>query len=165
MSQKDGILYAKQAGMYVLKLVGEIRFDRGAALDSFIQRMLAQQDCNKVLIDLTETRLVDSTALGLLAKIAIALDERQLEKARIITLNNDIDRILCSIGFDQVFVILHERSWPACELTELEPPPISADEMAAQVLDAHRTLSRLNPINQEMFRDVIETLEQDSSAL
>ena len=68
-------LYAVHQGTYVVKLIGEIRVPICTTLDSFIETMFCDNQLNSVLIDLSETHLIDSTALGLV----LALDRRSTQ--------------------------------------------------------------------------------------
>ena len=103
-------LYAIHQGTYVLKLIGEIRVPICATLDNFIENMFRDKQLNSVLIDLSKTQIIDSTALGLLAKIAIQTRKRFKRKPLIISTEPDVTRILDTMGFEKVFNIVHEAA-------------------------------------------------------
>src|SRR3546814_17028097 len=65
------IQFAEQDGTFVLKFVGEVRLTLCSALDATIERIFTALNFNAIVIDLTETRSIDSTTLGLLAKLSI----------------------------------------------------------------------------------------------
>lgn len=65
------IQFAEQDGTFVLKFVGEVRLTLCSALDATIERIFTALNFSAIVIDLTETRSIDSTTLGLLAKLSI----------------------------------------------------------------------------------------------
>ena len=64
------IQFAEQDGTFVLKFVGEVRLTLCSALDATIEKIFTAMNFNAIVIDLTETRSIDSTTLGLLAKLS-----------------------------------------------------------------------------------------------
>ena len=80
------VYYAKHDGIVVLKLVGPFAFCLQASktLDAFINDLLTNDDFDNILIDLTETKNIDSTNLGLLAMIT--------------RINMDLHEFVCTIG-------------------------------------------------------------------
>ena len=63
------ILQAEKQGIYVLKFIGEIRLNLCSTLDNLVESITSDPAFKTVVIDLTETEVIDSTTLGLLAKI------------------------------------------------------------------------------------------------
>jgi len=154
--------YAVHNGTYVLKLRGDVRVPVCTSLESFVeQQLLADASLRAVLIDLTETEAIDSTALGLLARIAVALQDRRMGRPVILCINPDIERILVSMGFDQVFRILRTTAALREHLAELPADQLSEDEVTQAVIDAHRTLMSLNEHNQHAFSGLVEALESE----
>ena len=153
------ILQAEERGIYVLKFIGEVRLNLCSTLDQIIDDMVNNPEFRTVVIDLTETEVIDSTTLGLLAKIAMASEEQSHFLPTLITTNPDVTRIIHSMGFDQIFLIVRE---PASDLDELEEIPVmraSEQEVRDKVLDAHRVLMSLNSHNREEFRNLVRALE------
>ena len=154
-------MYAVHQGTYVLKLIGEIRVPICATLDGFIEALFNDQQLSSVLIDLSETDVIDSTALGLLAKIAIQTRKRFNQKPCIISTRSDISRILDSMGFEKVFNIIHEAPVKNPRMSEVPNVPCSAGDACDKVLEAHRILMEMNEKNHATFRDVVAALECD----
>lgn len=153
------ILQAQERGIYVLKFIGEVRLNLCSTLDQIIEEMFSNPEFRTVVVDLTETEVIDSTTLGLLAKIAMASEERSHFLPTLITTNPDVTRIIHSMGFDRIFLIVRE---PARDPEELEEIPLmraSEQEVRDKVLDAHRTLMSLNHHNQEEFQNLVRALE------
>ena len=152
-------LYAVHQGTYVLKLIGEIRVPICATLDGFIEMLFNDAQLNSVLIDLSETHVIDSTALGLLAKIAIQSRKRLNQKPCIISTRPDISRVLDSMGFEKVFNIVHEAPVKSPRMSEVPNVACSQGDACGRVLEAHRILMEMNERNRETFRDVVAALE------
>lgn len=159
-------LYAIHDGTYVLKLLGDVRIPLCPAIDGFVESMFSDNRLEQVLIDLSDTDIIDSTALGLLAKIAVRFRKQFRQKPVILSINPDVNRILGSMGFEKVFSIVYKRPMPATELRDMgmqELPAVECTEecVCDKVLEAHKVLMSMNDANKETFKDVVETLEHD----
>ena len=154
------IQFAEQDGTFVLKFVGEVRLTLCSALDATIEKIFTALNFSTIVIDLTETESIDSTTLGLLAKLSI-LSRQRIGLLPMLTTNNpDILRLLDSMGFDQVFNIVETvLPCPDC-LTDLPPQDQSEAEVRSRVLEAHRVLMGLNESNRNAFRDLVSALER-----
>ncbi len=156
------IQYAVVDGSYILKFVGDVRLTLCSALDAFAAQMFADPAFNQVIIDLAETDNIDSTSLGLLAKISIHSQQAFDTKPTIVSPREDITRILLSMGFDQVFHLVAEpQELKAC-LEELTCEGCSEEVAREKVLEAHRILMGLNEQNRLAFQDLMRALEADS---
>ncbi|MCG8671645.1 MAG: STAS domain-containing protein [Pseudomonadales bacterium] len=158
-SSASRVLYAVHQGTYVLKLVGDVRVSCCATLDDFIEGMFKDPQMSAVVIDLSETTIIDSTALGLVAKIAVFFRKSFDIKPVIISTNPDVDRILDSMGFEAVFNIVHEA--PVIDPALADLPDKGCTEACAteKVLEAHKILMSMNAKNAETFKEVVATLE------
>jgi anti-anti-sigma factor len=158
------ILYAVHNGTYVIKFAGDVRVPLCASLEGFLDRMFGDSSLSAVLIDLTDTVAIDSTALGLIAKIAVELRGRLDKKPVILSTNADVNRILSSMGFDRVFLILESTPAPDASLDELPFNEPSQQELTRHVIEAHRVLMGLNDKNKATFRDLVDALECEQKA-
>ncbi|MDP2227843.1 MAG: STAS domain-containing protein [Moraxellaceae bacterium] len=153
------ILYAVHHGTYVIKFAGDVRVPLCASLEGFMERMLADAELHAVLIDLTDTVAIDSTALGLIAKIAVSLKERLDRQPVILSTNPDVNRVLSSMGFDRVFLILEKAPAVNESLDELPFTEPSQQALTRNVIEAHRVLMDMNEKNRATFRDLVDMLE------
>lgn len=153
-------LFSVHDGAYVLKLTGDVRVPMCATLDKFIENMFENPALNAVVIDLGETQVIDSTALGLLAKIAIYYDKKFHSKPLLLSPNPDITRILLSMGFPQVFDLREEGLASKPAMADLPRVSCSEDNACEKVLEAHRILMGMNDNNREIFKDVVQALEE-----
>lgn len=157
------VLHGEHEGVHVLRYVGEIRYPLAASLDRFIRDLFEQTPPRGILVDLTEAELIDSTNLGLLARVANQMGQRALPRVTIICDREDINEVLLSMGFDRVFNLLACPS-PGAPDVPCQPVPdarFDDNTINETVLDAHRTLMGMNERNRGMFRDVVSLLEGD----
>ncbi len=153
------ILQAEQQGIYVLKFIGEIRLYLCSTLYMIIDSMSSNPEFKTVVVDLSETTIIDSTTLGLLAKIAVLAKKKSAFLPTIISTNPDVTRIIQTMGFGEIFIIMKE---PAANIKELEELPVlraTEQQVREKVLDAHLTLMELNESNREEFKDLVQALE------
>lgn len=116
------IQFAEQSGTFVLKFVGEIRLTLCSALDDTIERIFAALNFSAIVIDLTETQSIDSTTLGLLAKLSILSRQKVRMLSTVVTTHPDITRLLQSMGFHPGFHIV-DRPGPCPECLSEIPFP------------------------------------------
>lgn len=143
----------------MLKLEGDVRLTMCTALDQYFKNIFADPHFVSVWVDVTEADGLDSTTLGMLAQLAIQTKERFGFRPAIFSTNPSINRLLDTMGFDQLF----ERRAELCSAGEgAEIPAVHCEEGAVRdkVLAAHRTLMSLNQHNAGAFRDLVRTLEQ-----
>ncbi|MBL4794050.1 MAG: STAS domain-containing protein [Pseudomonadales bacterium] len=162
------MLYAVHGGTYVIQLCGDVRVPMCSTLDHFLDDMFQDPVLSSVLIDLCEADGVDSTTLGLLAKISVSSQAKFHQLPTIISTRPDISRILESMGFESVFNIVHERPDTSAHgeavcVNEVPSWESSDKEVSCKVLEAHRTLMQLNEKNKDTFKNVVEALEAEQS--
>jgi len=158
----DGsILHASHDGVEVLRFVGEIRYMLAPALDRYLESLFAEPGLAGFVIDLVETESIDSTNLGILARIAKRMEIRGGPRVSIVSNRVDINEVLFSMGLDEVFEIVASSSTGTDKGQELVQEEVDEAGMANTLLKAHRTLMSLNERNQELFREVVSTLEQE----
>ncbi len=154
------ILYAVHDGTWVLRLRGDVRATWCTALDALLERMFADEALCAVVIDLREATNIDSTMLGLLARIAIRCRTRLNMQPVLIAPNADIRRLLDSMCLDSVFSIADDAvaaaGYACVELQVLETPEA---DLRRQVADAHRVLMDIDERNRAVFHDVVATLD------
>lgn len=160
------ILQAERSGVYVLKLVGEVRLNFCSTIDASIEAIVADPDFATLVVDLSETTLIDSTTLGLLAKLAIRAKSKSHFLPSIVSTNPDITRILMTMGFDSIYLIVNKPVSSVEGLLESAPEELSCQEldeegMRLQVLNAHKVLMDMNERNHDQFKDLVSALEMD----
>lgn len=156
------ILMANQAGTYVLKMRGDVRLTLSSALEQCFAGMFDDADFQTVIVDVREAECIDSTTLGLLAKLSLLVQQHFNFVPSIVSTNPDITKILVSMGFkDQIFVIL--TSMPGrqhLDAHEVPEQPCTQENTQERVLEAHKVLMSLNESNARQFKDLVAALEQ-----
>lgn len=158
MSTSGYIKYVEHNGAYILKLVGDVRLDLCTTLDAFIKGMFASTGFVSVMIDLCEAEGLDSTTLGLLAKISIESQKQGFDRPIIFCTNQDLLRLLDSMSFSDVFNI---QSIALQDLSQLDYlPECSGDEceIRDKVIEAHKILANLSRENELKFKNLLEAL-------
>ncbi len=166
MSNK--IRYAEHKGSYILKFEGDIRVTLCASLDAFIRQVFSDKQLKSILLDLSQAKNIDSTALGIIAKIA-ELSSRQLHSRPLVLSNNpDINRTLECMGLKQVLTFVDSFADVEATLvkdkSQIKDMPLTdhgQDEMCEKVLEAHKILMALNAHNKAVFHELVCGLEEE----
>jgi anti-anti-sigma factor len=155
------ILVGSKDGVYVLLFEGDVRLTLCTAVDGYLDKMFHDQEFGSVVVDLSRTDSIDSTSLGVLAKLSIKAQKLFDYTPTLVSTEPDITRILLSMGFEDVFHIVEEPLQYAEQLGELPPVKESRDDLRQRVLNAHRTLMAMNESNRAAFQDLVATLEAE----
>jgi len=157
------IYYADSGNRAFLKLVGIIRYPLSQRLSTAVGRLFARKIIRGVVVDLQEAEFIDSTCMGLLARVATRCLDLACERPVIVSVQPEMNRLLRSMGFDQVFVLVEDAEPPTANLASAaDLADISARPDPQLVLDAHRALCEINEKNRHLFQNVIEQLESDA---
>ncbi|BCB07378.1 MULTISPECIES: STAS domain-containing protein [Halomonadaceae] len=165
--EEGRIKAAFDSGVFVLKLCGDVRLTLCATLDSQAQRLAETPGLTAVMIDLREATNVDSTALGFLAKVAMAVKGRLEHPPTIIADNPDVRKMLDVMGFSRFFTLMEAPLQQASTLTsaleDLPAEPADEEGLRERILEAHRILMHMNEHNREQFQPLVEMLEAQNS--
>ncbi len=153
------ILVADSDGTFVIKLVGDVRVTMCVAFDEYLGKMLVPGKFHSVIIDLSDAHGIDSTTLGLLAKVAIQSAQHFNYRPLIISTNESITRLIESMGFGSVFDISIEPLPKEQGLRALKIVNGSEATVRDKVLEAHRQLMALNDENRSKFSELVTSLE------
>ena len=157
--------YASLDGTHIFKLIGEVRAQSCISLDKLLSKIEQQQNVVGAIIDLTQTTFIDSTVLGILAKLGLKLKQAHQIQAVMLSTNPDITTLANSMGLSQVFVIANYCGSPNVCTRELMEEHITHSAMLTTVLEAHKTLMKLNQSNQNMFEPLVKQLQQEQENL
>lgn len=150
---------ASDHGAHLLRLEGDVRLIMCTALDEYFEKVFTDPEFVSVWVDVTHATGLDSTTLGMLAKLAIQTRERFGFKPAIFSCDPGIDRLLNSMGFSQLFE-LHSGTCAGPETTaEIPVVPTTEEDMKRRVIEAHRTLMAMSDENRDAFRDLVRSLE------
>ena len=154
------VLAAHERGAYVLRLVGDVRLTLCASIEDYIDHMLEDPEFCSVWVDLCDAEGIDSTTLGQLAKLALSVQERFQFKPAIYCCDAGINRLLTSMGLDQLFE-MYERTCCSTGFSQNIPMvPGSEDAVREKVLEAHKVLMDVSDETRHRFSDLVQTLER-----
>ena len=158
----DGrVLHASHNGVHVLRFIGDIRYTLTPSINRFLEAVFAGSTPAGFVIDLTQADSIDSTNLGLLARIATRLQALDAPRVTLVSNRADINAILTSMALDEVFDIVDDTGVVAGDAEELPHADADKETLARTLIDAHRALMELSEHNREMFRDVVASLEKN----
>ncbi|WP_122900185.1 anti-anti-sigma factor GigB [Acinetobacter sp. B51(2017)] len=157
--------YASLDGTHIFKLIGEVRAQSCISLDKLLNKLEQHENVVGALVDLTQTTFIDSTVLGVLAKLGLKLKQIHQIQAVMLSTNPDITTLANSMGLGQVFVILNYCGDPQVCTRALVDENVNHRNMLTTVLDAHKTLMKLNQNNQNMFEPLVKQLEKEQENL
>lgn len=192
VSSEGAIKVARHQDVTVIRLEGDVRLTLCLSFDQFIHDLFQHREqpraCDhSVVFDLCEAESIDSTTLGLMAKIAIEGSSHGARNPVVMTSNESITRLLESMGFDDIFDIvpaeqLNIGGLPAAgsvaQVQQAAVTPTSIypideryhspstdatapaeDAVRAKVIEAHQYLMSMNAKNHDTFKPLVEALE------
>lgn len=156
----DGrILAASHDGAYVIRLEGDVRLTLCTTIDEYFQRMFDDAEFASVWVDLCEAEGIDSTTLGLLAKLALRVKEQFGFQPAIYSCDPGINRLLKSMGFQRLFELHEEACSNPDSISEIPTVNGSEEAVKAKVIEAHRVLMGISDENRARFKDLMAALE------
>ncbi len=162
MQPCEQVRYLIEDNVFVLKLIGTLRFNAAPYLDAAI-RHIPIESINDIIIDMTQTNYIDSTILGSIAKYFISIDDRQKLKRQpiIVFKNDDVKQTFSKIGFDKFFNFQNSNpklNRPLEAFALVEEPPTVENNIKGYVLQAHKVLNELQP-NDPSLKLVVQLLK------
>jgi anti-anti-sigma factor len=163
----DGrVTYTRCNHSHVLHYFGRVDYTLAPAIERVAGRFLDDEAEPEILFDLSCATLLDSTNLGLIARLAERNRRAGQRRPVIVSRNDDITAVLASMGFDQIFDIVFDHpalTVPSQEQAITGGPP-SKGELLDTMLAAHRTLVGLNDKDRAEFEGVVAWLESEAGA-
>jgi anti-anti-sigma factor len=153
------ILVSDKDGNYLIKFSGDVRVNLCGSLNHHMAAIFGSTDVQHVVIDMLEAECVDSTTLGLIAKLALHCRKEYNINMQLFCQNPSILRTLDCMSFDEIIDICQEVPDIDAELHAIETVNADIDEVRRQVLEAHKLLTQLSPDSSKEFTDLIRALE------
>ena len=158
------VLHASNNDVHVLRFIGDIRYTLSPSIDRFLEGIFAGPKPAGFVIDLTEADSIDSTNLGLLARLATRMQRLDARRVTIVSNRADINAVLNSMALDEVFDIVKDTGLETDAAQEVPQENTDRETLARTLIDAHRALMDLNEHNREMFSDVVTALEKNGAS-
>jgi anti-anti-sigma factor len=158
------VLHACHNDVHVLRFIGDIRYTLSPSIDHFLEEIFTGPKPAGFVIDLTEADSIDSTNLGLLARLALRMQRLDAQRVTIVSNRADINSVLTSMALDEVFDIINDTGLETDTAQEVPQKNTDRETLSRTLIDAHRALMDLNEHNREMFRDVVAALEKKGAS-
>ena len=153
-----------------IRIAGRASFSSSLDFKTLVEE-LRRKGYNYFVIDLAECPLMDSTFLGVLAGIGLKINGCEADDGNgaveLFNVNPRIKDLLENLGVIHLFR-LTEGSLPLPGMGESQvhcPTGSSREELVRACLEAHQTLTDINPENANKFKDVTQFLAQDLQKL
>ena len=146
-----------------VRVEGKGTFLNSTGLKEFSKEMI-NRGHREFVVDLRNCPLMDSTFMGTLAAIGLALRGLGQGELRAVNLNERNRDLLTNLGLDQLFTLGGDEPLPAADVipqTPLAGAPADKLTQTKTMLDAHEACVAATPANAAKFKDVIEYLKQD----
>lgn len=144
----------------VIKIIGNATMKNSKTLEDYFKNIL-QDEKKEVILDFSECNYIDSTTLGVIARMSLEVGKKWNTKLYEVNVSNMIRSTLNSTGIydlmghskkegeDISFSGLKNRNF------------LTDEEKAKHILEAHRTLVELSKENEAVFSNVVRLLEKN----
>jgi len=153
--------YAREGGTWFLQLGGDLRHPLGPALNALLDRAFADPGFEQMVVDLSDAENIDSTCLGILARIGKQARQSGRAQPTIISNNDDISELLLAVCFDRLFTLVNARGLVGERMQPVPAPQTDTAAALELVLAAHRRLCEIDARNHSAFQEVVTALEDE----
>lgn len=160
--KKADLLIAHNKGAYTIIVEGRANFDYGLPLRNFAKNM--DNNFTQIAIDLRACLGMDSTFMGIMAMIGLKAQKKNVQ-VEILNADENNKYLLAGLGLDKLFKFVEKDTCNICEKKISPDSTKSALDTAKTVVDAHRTLTRIDEKNIPKFEKVIEFAQEDVDRL
>lgn len=163
---KGQILTARLDDVEYINFIGIVRYSDCSGLESYIDQLFRScEGISEIAINLENADMLDSTALGLLARISIEFKKITDKQPVIFVKKGELANILRRVCFDQVFRIMLSKSnnldlqtHNDINFVELVDVPVDENKVLESVLLAHKSLADISVDNEHYFTDISKAL-------
>ena len=151
------VLGAKLGDVVQLRVRGRATNKISTDTKEFCQRSISN-GARRVIVDFSECQAMDSTFMGVLAKVSLDGEEEGCEVV-FVNISAHLRELLEQLGIDGMFRFSKEAVADVdfaslCDAAK----PTDADTFGRTVLEAHETLIQLDPRNLPKFKSVVDML-------
>ena len=159
MAQTGTYEVALNQGTYFLKLSGHLCFSSSVPFADLIDLIGSTPDCKGAFVDLRGASMIDSTHLGLLARLALESQKNLGQELTIVSTGKHVPQALKTTGLQHLALLLdaHEGMMPPTE--SIQTLPETKRTVAQVMLEAHQTLVGLNQDNKNTYQDFVTMLK------
>ena len=146
---------------FYLRLEGDVRVPWCVSLESYCAAIISQPEVEAVCVDITAASNLDSTTLGVLARVAVQSAKHCARPALLLCDDDDIHRLISSMGFPSVYDIRRQSLSEEVSFDELPLLDSSESDLQDAVIAAHRALMDLSEDNRAAFEHLVDVLERN----
>ena len=166
----DGrVTYSAEGGWHVLRYFGRVDYTMAPAIERFIDGLPhgPSDVARPFLFDLSGARLLDSTNLGLIARVVERARTQGAGRSSLLSQCGDIDDVVRSMGFEAIVNLIDQRPTDVRDGASCGDEEVVTDETASQgemlrtMLEAHRALATLDDEETGQWRHVVTMLEAE----
>ncbi len=150
-----------------VKIIGRANFNSSIDFKTLLNELL-QKGYRYFVLELSECLLMDSTFLGVLAGFGLKLNRNADQPSiELLNANTRITELLENLGVLHLFKL---NQGPLqvpndAEMRAASPQNPSREEVTRACLEAHQTLTEINPANLSKFKEVTQFLADDLKRL
>ncbi len=148
---------------YFIKLSGELRYTDCVSFNQFLKKICREDDYTDIMVDVTEADFLDSTNLGLIAKLALHVQSKFKHKLVVLSSRPHVTKSMTSMGLGHLCDFLEYVDDENSRVEVDEVARAEDPDVATVMLEAHRILMGLSEENASLFKSVV-TLLEDSVA-
>jgi len=165
--RKPQIMYLSQGDLFILKLVGKLRFTIAPHLEKAMALQKEAMYGKEIIIDFTDVDYADSTILGIITGFFLRENKQSgmLSQTPTILCNApDMKKILCNIGFDKFFNFKDRDKRVSLsyeKYTVFDELPQGDQDIEDSVIKAHQPLREAGK-NKSAYDLVVKPLKKES---
>jgi len=168
-NEKEGSVLAHigKNGVCNIKLVGQIRYNSSAkGFMDFVSANVADRKVKDVIVDLRTCEYIDSTDIGVLAKIATLQENKGEKKPTLVYCEeSSVSQAISDVSVNLLFDVYVGKEISEQELYEVENSNYSLDEITKIMYDSHKLLCDLDDLNKEKFGKTVILLKESVTAI
>ncbi len=162
MQPYEQVKYFQNMNLFILKLKGALRFTCAQYFDKALNNIDLTKS-EDIIFDLTESKFIDSTIMGGMAKFILqeSTQQKLKNKPTIVYKTDDIKLMFDKIGFDKFFNFTNEdqrlniNQNELISFTEIKP---DVKKLKESIRIAHQILSELHP-DDPAYKEVVQALK------
>ena len=155
----DDFLYVNIEGRYIFKILGKATMKNSKNLSDFID--LNFDEIVDLSFEMSETIYMDSTFLGMIAKIAIELKTKKNKKLVVLNPSQEAKGFLKQTGITKFIDIINEEEIKSESLKAISlETNDNMNDKSRYILEMHEVLMNLNDENKKVFQSVVDAMKK-----
>ncbi|WP_314011134.1 STAS domain-containing protein [Pseudostreptobacillus hongkongensis] len=155
----DDFLYVNIEGRYIFKILGKATMKNSKNLSDFID--LNFDEIIDLSFEMSETTYMDSTFLGMIAKIAIELKTKKNKKLVVLNPSQEAKGFLKQTGITKFIDIINEEEIKSESLKAISlETNDNMNDKSRYILEMHEVLMNLNDENKKVFQSVVDAMKK-----